>query len=92
MKISKKIITNLKSGGLNFFLSVPCKLLANMITLLENDKEKYTIYYGEKINFITMKSYRTHFCSQLNIKNLDVIDSEKRSEYADVPHSTGLRP
>ena len=43
MKISQKIITNLKSGGVDFFLSVPCKLLANMITVLENDKE---IYYS----------------------------------------------
>ena len=43
MKISQKIITNLKSGGVDFFLSVPCKLLANMITILENDKD---IYYS----------------------------------------------
>ena len=41
MKISQKIITNLKSGGADFFLSVPCKLLANMITILENDKDVY---------------------------------------------------
>ena len=43
MKISQKIITNLKSSGVDFFLSVPCKLLANMITILENDKD---IYYS----------------------------------------------
>ena len=43
MKISQKIITNLKEGGADFFLSVPCKLLANMITILENDKD---IYYS----------------------------------------------
>ena len=43
MKISQKIITNLKSGGADFFLSVPCKPLANMITILENDKD---IYYS----------------------------------------------
>ena len=43
MQISQKIITNLKSGGVDFFLSVPCKLLANMITILENDKD---IYYS----------------------------------------------
>tara|TARA_B100001741_G_C16366889_1_gene511339 strand:+ start:116 stop:613 length:498 start_codon:yes stop_codon:yes gene_type:complete len=43
MKISQKIITNLKSGGVDFFLSVPCKLLANMITILEGDKD---IYYS----------------------------------------------
>jgi sulfopyruvate decarboxylase subunit alpha len=41
MKISKKIILNLKEGGVDFFLSVPCKLLANMITILEADKEVY---------------------------------------------------
>ena len=41
MKISQKIITNLKEGGANFFLSVPCKLLANMITILEDDKDVY---------------------------------------------------
>ena len=41
MKISKKIISNLKEGGSDFFLSVPCKLLANMITILESDKEVY---------------------------------------------------
>jgi len=43
MQISQKIITNLKSGGVDFFLSVPCKLLANMITILENDND---IYYS----------------------------------------------
>lgn len=41
MKISKKIISNLKKGGVDFFLSVPCKLLANMIAILEKDKEVY---------------------------------------------------
>ncbi len=41
MKISRKIITNLKLGGANFFLSVPCKLLANMIKILEKDKDVY---------------------------------------------------
>ena len=43
MKISKKIISNLKIGGVNFFLSVPCKLLANMIKILEKDN---TVYYS----------------------------------------------
>ena len=43
MRISQQIITNLKDGGANFFLSVPCKLLANMITILEDDKK---IYYS----------------------------------------------
>ena len=41
MKISKIIIKNLKKSGVNFFLSVPCKLLANMITILENDNKVY---------------------------------------------------
>mgnify|MGYP001233134248 FL=1 len=41
MKISKKIIKNLKMGGVNFYLSVPCKLLANMIEILEKDKSVY---------------------------------------------------
>ena len=41
MNISKKIINNLKKSGVNFFLSVPCKLLANMINILENDDEVY---------------------------------------------------
>lgn len=41
MKISKKIIDSLKEGGSDFFLSVPCKLLANMITILEADKDVY---------------------------------------------------
>ena len=41
MKISKKIIKNLKMGGVNFYLSVPCKLLANMIKILEKDKSVY---------------------------------------------------
>ena len=43
MKISHQILSNLKKGGVNFFLSVPCKLLANMISILENDKN---IYYS----------------------------------------------
>ncbi len=41
MKISKKIIDNLKEGGVDFYLSVPCKLLANMIDILEKDKDVY---------------------------------------------------
>ena len=41
MKISKKIIESLKIGGVNFYLSVPCKLLANMIKILEKDKSVY---------------------------------------------------
>ncbi len=41
MKISKIIINNLKNGGVNFYLSVPCKLLANMINILEDDKNVY---------------------------------------------------
>ena len=41
MKISRKIITNLKKSGVNFYLSVPCKLLANMIKILEKDKSVY---------------------------------------------------
>jgi sulfopyruvate decarboxylase subunit alpha len=41
MKISKTIISCLKEGGADFFLSVPCKLLANMIAILENDKNVY---------------------------------------------------
>ena len=41
MKISKKIIRNLKKGGVDFYLSVPCKLLANMIKILEKDKDVY---------------------------------------------------
>ena len=41
MKISKRIINNLKNSGVNFYLSVPCKLLANMIKILEVDKEVY---------------------------------------------------
>ena len=43
MKISKKIILELKKSGVNFFLSVPCKLLANMIEILEKDKK---IFYS----------------------------------------------
>ena len=41
MKISKKIIDNLKKGGVDFYLSVPCKLLANMIDILEKDNDVY---------------------------------------------------
>jgi len=41
MQISQEIISNLKKGGADFFLSVPCKLLANMITILEDDKDVY---------------------------------------------------
>ena len=43
MKISRKIVKNLKLGGADFFLSVPCKLLANIINILEEDNE---IYYS----------------------------------------------
>ena len=41
MKISQQIIYKLKKGGVNFFLSVPCKLLANLISILEQDKDIY---------------------------------------------------
>ena len=41
MNISKKIISNLKKSGVDFYLSVPCKLLANMIDILEQDNEVY---------------------------------------------------
>ena len=41
MKISKIIINNLKNGGVNFYLSVPCKLLANMIKILEDETKVY---------------------------------------------------
>ena len=43
MKISQKIVDNLKKGGVDFYVSVPCKLLANMIDILEKDKD---IYYS----------------------------------------------
>ncbi len=43
MKVSKKILVILKKNGVNFFLSVPCKLLSNMISILEKDKE---IFYS----------------------------------------------
>ena len=41
MKVSKKILAILKKNGVNFFLSVPCKLLSNMIMILEKDKEVF---------------------------------------------------
>ncbi len=41
MKISKIIIKNLKAGGVNFYVSVPCKLLANIIKVLEKDKDVF---------------------------------------------------
>ena len=41
MKISKEIIRQLKKAGVNFYLSVPCKLLANMIRILEKDNEVF---------------------------------------------------
>ena len=37
--ISTQLITNLKSAGCNFFVSVPCKLLAGQIHLLEQDSD-----------------------------------------------------
>ena len=43
MKVSKEIINLLKKNGVNFFLSVPCKLLSNMIMILEKDKD---IFYS----------------------------------------------
>lgn len=39
MTPSEKLYEKLKALGLNFFVSVPCKLLAGLITLLENDPE-----------------------------------------------------
>jgi sulfopyruvate decarboxylase subunit alpha len=71
MKISKKIISNLKKGGADFFLSVPCKLLANMIAILEDDVDVYYssipreeegmgicagAYFGNKLPCIMMQN------------------------------------
>ncbi len=39
LNISSKIIQHLKNAGVDFFLSVPCKLLADMIEQLEVDSE-----------------------------------------------------
>jgi len=36
---SEKLYSKLKGQGLNFFVAVPCKLLAGIITLIENDPE-----------------------------------------------------
>ena len=35
--ISNKLVDKLKSAGVNFFVSVPCKLLSGQIRLLEDD-------------------------------------------------------
>ena len=35
--ISNKLVDELKSAGVNFFVSVPCKLLSGQIRLLEDD-------------------------------------------------------
>ena len=75
MKISQKIITNLKSGGANFFLSVPCKLLANMITILENDKD---IYYSGR----TAESHTRKMVNNMKAKGINVL-SYFISEYRD---------
>ena len=39
MTPSEKLYSALKKGGLNFYVSVPCKLLEGIITLLEKDTE-----------------------------------------------------
>lgn len=36
---SEKLLAALKAAGLDFFVSVPCKLLAGLITLLERDTD-----------------------------------------------------
>jgi len=36
---SKKLYNELKKQGLNFFVTVPCKLLADLIRLIENDSD-----------------------------------------------------
>ena len=67
MKVSKEIINLLKKNGVNFFLSVPCKLLSNMIMILEKDKD---IFYssvpreeegvGIELIFREVYSFRNH--------------------------------
>ena len=37
--ISTQLVSHLKSAGCNFFVSVPCKLLAGQIHLLEKDND-----------------------------------------------------
>ena len=37
--ISTELIARLKTAGVDFFVSVPCKLLAGQIQLLQNDKD-----------------------------------------------------
>ena len=39
MRPSELLYQKLKDAGLNFFVSVPCKLLDGLILLIEQDKE-----------------------------------------------------
>ena len=39
MKVSKQLFERLKNNGLDFFVSVPCKFLDDLISLLSNDRE-----------------------------------------------------
>ncbi len=39
MNVSERLYSKLKSSGLDFFVSVPCKFLDGIISILEKDKE-----------------------------------------------------
>ena len=88
MKISKKIVKNLKTAGIDFFLSVPCKLLSNIITIIESMLDKidhliigggmvYTFIYalkGKIGNSIYEKDY-----ANVALKIIDKAKSKKVS-------------
>ena len=84
MKMSKKIITSLKKGGVNFYLSVPCKLLANMIEILENGELSDYQKLMEEKPILLSKLLREYFVNgnQLNDeKDIDKINEETIKHY-----------
>ena len=70
MKISKKIISYLKEGGADFFLSVPCKLLANMILILDSLINNKRIEKDDKIEGQVVKG--TIISIEKEMINIDV--------------------
>ena len=52
MKASERLYQVLREKGLDFFVSVPCKLLSDIISLIEKDKDLDLISFVDDIEGI----------------------------------------
>ena len=67
--ISNKLVDKLESAGVNFFVSVPCKLLAGQIRLLSDDvlandsfSDFCRMHQLSSVNVYNLGAARAHIC------------------------------